>query len=103
MLITRAPLSTAQRIAFASASTGIDAADEGLGVEDLAREVRVARIDAGVDDRDGDRLERRERDPRGVEARGREVPLLRHERVVRRVRELPADEGLDVADAANSP
>ena len=137
--MTRAPLSTAQRIALASASTGIArdlvttfamrssddgarpampiplsmarpdearderavtervhagrATDEALRTEDPAREVWMAGIDAGVDDRDRNRLERGQRDPRGVEAAVREVPLLRHERIARREREMTRESG----------
>ena len=142
--MTRAPLSTAQRIARASASTGIArdfvttfairscgrrgqpgdphavveagpdqprderpvpervgaglAADEALRVEDLPREVGVGGVDARVDDRDGDRLELRQGDPRRVEAAVGEVPLLRGERVSRGERQLARYERLDVAN-----
>ena len=69
------------------------AADEALRAEDPAREIGMACVDAGVDDRDRDRLERRQRDPRGVEAAVREVPLLRHERIARREREVARENG----------
>ena len=73
-------------------------ADEALRVEDLPCEVGMRRIDAGVDHRDGDRLERREGEPRRVEAAVGEVPLLRGERVGRRERQLAGHERLDVAN-----
>jgi hypothetical protein len=78
------------------------ATDEALRVEDPAREVGMTGVDSGVDDSHRDRLERRERDPRLVEAAVREVPLLRHEWVGRRECEMARDERLHVADAANA-
>src|SRR6187551_3773146 len=77
------------------------ATDEALRTDDPAREVWMACIDAGVDDRDWNRLERGQRDPRGVEAAVREVPLLRHERIARREREMTRENRLNVTHAGD--
>ncbi len=79
---------------------GVDASgapDEALRVEDLLGEIGMACVDTRVDDRDRNALERRKRDPRCIEPAVREIPLLRDERIRRRVRQVPRDERLDVA------
>ena len=146
MLITRAPLSTAHRIAFASASTAIvplgettfattsSAAGErpAMPVElsssaamtpativpwprvswrrcrsrsssrgRCADEVRMHAIDPGVDHRDANGRERRQRLPGVVGAVRDRVPLARRERVGRLERETALARRLDPGDARN--
>src|SRR5262245_35829338 len=62
----------------------------------------MSRVDARVDDRDGDLLEPWQRDPRLVEAAVGEVPLLRDEGIRGREGEVPRDERLDVANTGDA-
>ncbi len=101
-LSTPAPMRPATNVPWPSVSTRAEPPTKLFAPRILPGEVGMAGVDAGVDDRDRDRLERGQRDPRGVEAAVREVPLLRHERIARREREMARDERLDVADAARS-
>jgi hypothetical protein len=76
------------------------ASDEASVRGDLAGELRVGSVDAGVDDRDARARQGRQLGPEVERADVLQVPLLRRERVVRRERRAARNvETLDVLDA----